>query len=401
MSPDNDEFLEDGDLSTPVIEPDQPERNNRILSAWEAISHTGLADTVLRLGTHVLLIALILLFAWGLREFYLLAEVVELPNSSAIAASPPTPTPPEAQADLPLYFERTGVSAGISRFARPHTDVPSQGRGEVLVYVVKSGDTLFGIAEKFGLAPETVLWANQVVLGDNPHNLRPGQELFILPVDGTYHRWSAGDGLGGVARFFGVTPEDIISYPGNQLSSESVGDLSSPNIEPGTFLVIPGGRRAFVSWSAPEIPLDDPEVASVMGPGACEAVADGAIGSGVFVWPADHHYITGFDYAPSANHMGIDVDGEEGDPVYAADSGVVVYAGWNNWGYGNVVVINHGNGWQTLYAHLSTTYVACGQSVIQGGSIGAIGSTGNATGSHLHYEMMFEAVRVDPHDYLP
>ena len=80
---------------------------------------------------------------------------------------------------------------------------------------------------------------------------------------------------------------------------------------------------------------------------------------------------------------------------------MVVYAGWNNWGYGDVVVINHGNGWQTLYAHLSTYYVACGQSVTQGAVIAAVGSTGNAAGSHLHFEMMFEGERVNPDDYLP
>lgn len=400
MSAENEEFPRGDPLTDAASEPRQPEKENFFVRAWDIISQTGLADMALRLGTHLLLITLILFFAWGLREFYLLAEVVELPGSQAFAATPPTATPEEALAGLPTYLEQSADSSGISRFARPHTDVPSEGRAEVLVYTVKSGDTLFDIAEKFGLNPETVLWANQVTLGDNPHSLRPGQELNILPVDGTYHRWSAGDGLGGVARFFGVTPDDIIGFSGNHLSYDTIGDLSNPNIEPGTWLVIPDGRRAFVSWSAPEIPRDDPEVARVLGPGVCETVADGANGSGVFVWPADHQYLSGFDYTPNANHLGIDIDGEEGDPVYAADSGVIVYAGWNSWGYGNVVVINHGNGWQTLYAHLSTTYVACGQSVLQGAVIAAMGSTGNATGSHLHYEMMFEGTPVNPHDYL-
>jgi murein DD-endopeptidase MepM/ murein hydrolase activator NlpD len=270
----------------------------------------------------------------------------------------------------------------------------------VIQYTVKTGDTLFDIAEKFGLKPETVLWANQYVLADNPHSLRPGQVLNILPVDGTYHRWSAGDGLNGVARFFGVTPEAIINFPGNRLDPATIGDWSNPNIEPGTWLVIPGGRREFVSWSAPVIPLDNPGVAKVLGPGACESVTAGMVGAGVFVWPADNHFISGFDYSPDANHPGIDIDGDEGAAVYAADSGVVVYAGWNNWGYGNVVVINHGNGWQTLYAHLSAYYVSCGQGVLQGNTIGAIGSTGNATGSHLHFEMMYNGVKVNPHDYM-
>ena len=80
---------------------------------------------------------------------------------------------------------------------------------------------------------------------------------------------------------------------------------------------------------------------------------------------------------------------------------VVVYAGWNNWGYGNMVVINHGNGWQTLYAHLSAIYVSCGQSVWQTNIIGAIGTTGNSSGPHLHFEMMYNGAKVNPHNYLP
>jgi murein DD-endopeptidase MepM/ murein hydrolase activator NlpD len=151
----------------------------------------------------------------------------------------------------------------------------------------------------------------------------------------------------------------------------------------------------------PTIPLDNPGVAKVLGPGACSAVANGAVGAGVFIWPANHHFLSGFDYSPGANHSGIDVDGETGDPVYAVDNGVVVYAGWNNWGYGNMVVINHGNGWQTLYAHLSAYNVQCGQSIYQTNVIGAIGSTGNSTGSHLHFEMMYNGTKVNPHDYLP
>jgi hypothetical protein len=245
------------------------------------------------------------------------------------------------------------------------------------------------------------LWANQFILGDNPHNLTPGQELNILPVNGTYHRWSAGDGLNGVAKFFGVSPEVIIEYPGNNLDPTTIGDWASPNIEPGTWLVVPGGTREFVNWSAPAIPLDNPKVAAVLGTGACEQVAAGAVGAGVFIWPANNHFLSGYDYHPEANHSGIDIDGDEGAPVYAADNGVVVYAGWNNWGYGNVVVINHGNGWQTLYAHLSVINVGCGQSVYQTNIIGAVGNTGKSSGPHLHFEMMYNGTKVNPHDYLP
>jgi len=380
-------------------EPEPLQPRSPWLEFWEYASRLGLAETTLRFGTHALLVALILLFAWGLRGFYLLAGQDQV-EQAALAAALTTPTAPVLPVGLPELSPLQSQIDGIRRAARLHTDVPSRPRKQVTQYVVKPGDTLFGIAEKFGLQPETILWSNQTVLADNPHSLRPEQELNILPVDGAYYRWSAGDGLNGVAGFFGVQPEEIINYPANQLDPAALGDWSSPNIEPGSWLVIPGGRREFVSWSAPIIPLDNPGVAKVLGPGACENVQGGVVGTGAFIWPADSHTIIGYDYVPDANHPGIDIDGDEGSAVYAADSGVVVYAGWNDWGYGNVVVINHANGWQTLYAHLSAYYVGCGQFVYQGNTIGAIGTTGNTTGPHLHYEMMYNGVRLNPHDYL-
>jgi murein DD-endopeptidase MepM/ murein hydrolase activator NlpD len=386
---------------------DAAEPRSGLFGIWESLARAGLGDITLRLGTHVLLVALILVVAWGLRALYQRAQTSGLPRSSVFAAAPPTAeskaSPTEAPPEAPDYLPQIAAAApqGVLRSARLHTDVPSRAREEVIKYTVQQGDTVFGIADKFGLKPETILWANQFVLGDNPHALRPGQELNILPVNGTYHRWSTGDGLNGVAKFFGVSPEDIINYPANLLDPAIIGDLTAPNIQAGAWLVIPGGRREVVNWSAPAIPRENPGVAKVLGPGACGSVADGAIGAGVFIWPADHHYLSGFDYNPSANHSGIDIDGDEGMPVYAVDNGVVVYAGWNNWGYGNVVVINHGNGWQTLYAHLSQYYVSCGQSVYQTNIIGAIGSTGKSSGPHLHFEMMYNGTKVNPHDYLP
>ena len=183
----------------------------------------------LRLGTHVLLLALILLFAWGLRSFYQSSELSGKTGDTALAA-PSTAFPQTALEAMPASTgadlaapvdtgpddtgpDNTGpdvaaidqsidlVTAGVSRRVRLHTDVPSRSREEVIEYTVKTGDTLFDIAAKFGLKPESVLWANQFVLADNPHSLRPGQVLNILPVDGAYHRWSAGDGLNGVAKF--------------------------------------------------------------------------------------------------------------------------------------------------------------------------------------------------------
>jgi hypothetical protein len=406
--------LFDDPLKSDSNSPRSPAERNRLLRLWENLTQTGLGEVIWRLGTHVLLVAFILIIAWGLRLIYQRALTANAPRSAAIAAALPSSVArtggtqgsavtPQAAVPLPPYQLDASLSnpAGIGRNAQLHTDVPSRPRSDVLKYKVLPGDSVFGIADKFGLKPETILWANQYVLGDNPHNISPDQELNILPVNGAYHRWSAGDGLNGVAKFFGVKPEDIIDFPGNHLDPATIGDWTHPNIPAGTWLVIPGGHREYVNWSAPAIPRDNPGVAKVLGPGACGSVVDGAIGAGVFIWPTNAHSVSGYDFNPEANHPGIDITGSTGDPVYATDNGVVVYAGWNNWGYGNVIVINHGNGWQTLYAHLSNFNVQCGQSVYQTNVIGAVGSTGNSSGSHLHFEMMYNGTKVNPHDYLP
>ena len=255
---------------------EQPDRN--LETRGRGLRRAVLGERASRLGTHALMVAFILVVAWGMREFYLRAQIVNPPENPAFAAAMASPTPTEIYEGIPPLRSDYDNADGITRKAKLHTDVPSRPRSEVLKYTVKKGDTVIGIADKFGLEPETILWANQYVLGDNPHNLFADQELNILPVNGAYYQWSAGDGLNGVAQFFSVTPEEMIEFPGNHLDPATLGDWSNPNIEPGTWIIIPGGRREFVSWSAPVIPLDDPTVAKVLGPGACESVAVGAVG---------------------------------------------------------------------------------------------------------------------------
>lgn len=377
-----------------------PEKGAFLTQLWADIVHQGLERPFLRWSTHLAALLILPLIAWGIGKLPSNEEPPETQSVQVVQTVQAAPTPTPAMPPLP---ERAAFSmTGISPQAQIHTLIPSRPRETVITYTVQSGDTLFGIAERFALQPETILWANYDTLADDPHHLLPGQTLNILPVDGTYYQWHAGDGLNSVAKFFGVTPDDIINWAGNNLTPRTLGDLSAPNITPGTWLVIPGGRRAFVAWSAPIIPRSDPAVASVIGPGACEPINEGPVGSGAFVWPADHHFLSGYDYSPQINHYGIDIDGETGDPIYAVDDGVVVYAGWNNWGYGNMIVIDHGNGWQSLYAHLEVLNVGCGSYVFSGDVIAAMGSTGNSTGSHLHFELMHnEYGKVNPWDFLP
>jgi murein DD-endopeptidase MepM/ murein hydrolase activator NlpD len=369
------------------------------LARWtETLLQMGLGESMLRVGTSVLSLVVIAAVIWLVQMYYKQAPDAQV---NIAAAQGPTPTPiVEIEEVAPVAVDVDYV--GIPRMAQPFTTIPSRPRQELTTYTVQEGDTIFGISEKFGLDPETILWGNYNILQDNPHALQPGQELNILPVNGTYYEWQDGDGLNGVSTFFGVTPEDIINFPGNNLDAASIGDFSRPNIAPGTMLVVPGGRREFVSWSAPlGITREDPALARVLGPGACDPVSGGAVGFGNFVWPTNKHFLSGFDYSPKSNHWGIDLSGSEGEGVYATDAGVVVYSGWNNYGYGNMVMIDHGNGFQSLYAHLSALYRFCGQSVGQGEGIGAIGSTGRSSGAHLHFEIMTATYKINPWDVLP
>ena len=358
----------------------------------------GLGEAMLRAGTTILSIILLGVVVWLLRLFYL--QQPEAGN--VVNALETVPTAPVVGMDNVLQPEAVDAFGGIPRLAQVHTNIPSRPRQEVVKYTVEEGDTVFGIAEKFGLIPETVLWGNYYVLLDNPHQLQAGQELNILPVNGTYHEWQQGEGLNGISSYYGVKPEDIINYPANNLDIATIGDLANPNITPGTWLIVPNGRREYVSWSAPlGVTRENPAYARVLGPGACDAVSGGAVGYGAFIWPSNKHYLSGFDYAPNANHWGIDIAGNEGEGVYATDAGVIVYAGWNNYGYGNMILIDHGGGFQSLYAHLSGLNVGCGQSVGQGDVIGGIGTTGRSSGSHLHFEIMTSSYKINPWDVLP
>ncbi|MEP7135114.1 MAG: LysM peptidoglycan-binding domain-containing M23 family metallopeptidase [Chloroflexota bacterium] len=378
---------------------DNKEKNPRGIFArfTDMLIGIGLGESMLRVGTTILSIAMLGGAIWLLKSFY--AQPVQV-GGQINASATESVIAVEGIASVPQQDFNTFY--GIPRIAQPLTIIPSRPRDQIVKYVVEDGDTIFGIAEKFGLKPETVLWGNYSILLDDPHSLKAGQELSILPMDGVYWQWLADNkgGLPAFAKYFGAKPEDILSSPVNKLDPAAVGDLNNPNIQDGTWLFIPGGRRELISWSAPlGVTRENPASARVMGAGACGPISGGAVGYGTFIWPSNAHYLSGFDY--SEIHRGIDIAGNTGEGVYATDAGVIVYAGWNDYGYGNMIMIDHGNGFQSLYAHLSAFNVSCGQSVGQGDVIGAIGSTGRSSGSHLHFEIRSLSSFVNPHDMLP
>jgi murein DD-endopeptidase MepM/ murein hydrolase activator NlpD len=297
--------------------------------------------------------------------------------------------------DLPdsNKLDMLGTSA-IARVSNLHTDIPNRPHMDFQIYTVQPGDSVFEIAAKFNISPESVLWANYEKLNDNPHAIAAGMELYIPPVNGVLYKWQDGDTIQSVAIRFKTDPEKILGWPANNI------DLVSKQIEPGTLVMIPDGQREFKQWLIPTIPRGRSGVSrAVYGSGACEGGYEGAYGDGAFIWPADNHTLSGNDYW--SGHLAIDIAAGEGARIYAADSGVVVFAGWTNAGYGNTIMIDHGNGYQTLYGHLSSIKVHCGQSVYKGNVIGYSGSTGNSTGPHLHFEVRYQGGFVNPWYVLP
>jgi len=333
------------------------------------------------------------------------AEAEAVVSEAAVVDSPAAPAVAQAGdvgiEDLPAYPTEPAAAGGIIRLANLHTVFPTRERMEIIKYTVQQGDSLYGIAEKFGLKPHTILWGNFEELEGNIHTLKIGQELNILPIDGVLHAWVEGETLSGVADHYGVEVQDIIDWPGNNLDPAI--DPSTPDIAAGTALVVPGGQGEVIDMTGGQITRSNPAVASILGPGACPTVYDGPVGTGTFIYPTVEHYLSGYDYDPVL-HPALDFAGAEGNAIFASDSGVIVYAGWNNWGYGNVIVIDHGNGWQTLYAHMAyiPSSVYCGLGVYQGANIGPLGNTGNSSGAHLHFEMRNSSYgKVNPWNFLP
>ena len=296
-----------------------------------------------------------------------------------------------APAALP-DFKSDDNDFSLIRYANPVTIIPTRARTDATTYTIETGDSVFGIATFFNLTPETILWANKDTMNDDPHMISVGNELRIPPTDGVYYEWQKGDSLETVSGKFKVDTDAILDWTPNKI------DRTDPVITPGTYVMIPGGKREFQQWVVPTIPRGPAGVNSTI-PGACDTSAGGAYGSGTFVWPTNNHFISGNDYW--SGHLAIDIGAMTGDNVYASDSGVVVYAGGISGGYGNMVMIDHGNGYQTLYAHLSVISVRCGASVYQGSVIGAAGSSGNSTGPHLHFEVRFMGGFLNPHYVLP
>lgn len=337
-------------------------------------------------GVTVLLVGVLLLVLFQDK----LAEV------SGSDAAPAVSTPTPLSVDLPP-IQPTAITASVrvGEISKMNTTIPEGIRQSLVHYTVEEGDSIFSIAKQFDLKPESVLWANDDYFhGDPTTALSIGANLIIPPVDGILYTWKDGDTLDKVAGTYAADEAKIISWPSNHI------DASDPKISTGAMVMLPGGSTEIKSWiQVVEYTARSGVTRKIQGPGGCEAPEYGPVGSTAFVWPSANHYVSGFEF--TSYHKGIDIAALTGDPVWASDSGTVVYAGWNDTGYGYMVMIDHNNGYATLYAHLSAIYVSCGSNVSQGTVLGAAGATGNTTGPHLHFEVRLNSGFVNPHYVLP
>lgn len=287
--------------------------------------------------------------------------------------------------DGPLTYDLSGVASADA--VAPADDT---GEDRIVIakptkYTVEPGDTISGIAERFGISVNTVLWANNLTARSL---IRVGQELIILPVTGVTHTVRKGETLSAIAKKYGTDVDKILAA--NRVSSPE-------QIRIGETLVIPDGKPpAPPPAPARQVtPTRLGDVRDVFRPPS-EAPPSRTYDGVELVWPTNQKRINQYF---KWRHQGLDINGTLQDPTYAADAGIVTFAGWNKSGYGNMILIDHGNGMVTRYAHHSKLFVKAGDQVAKGQSIGMVGSTGRSTGPHLHYEIYVNGKRVNPLEY--
>jgi murein DD-endopeptidase MepM/ murein hydrolase activator NlpD len=247
---------------------------------------------------------------------------------------------------------------------------------QVSEYTVKEGDTLSSIAGKFGVSLDSVKWANPSI---NWQKVKPGVVVAIPPVTGVVYKVKAGETVNSIAKKFQTEPQGIVDFPLNTFANDETFALVA-----GQTLIVPDGIM-------PDETVTAPRLATVLTPDAGAVSATGS-----FVWPTQGRITQSFRWY----HKGEDIANAIGTPILAADAGKVVTAGWTNVGYGNHIIIDHENGYMTLYGHLSQINVVAGQRVARGALIGLMGSTGRSTGPHLHFEIRTSGGNVDPLGYL-
>ncbi len=254
--------------------------------------------------------------------------------------------------------------------------------GEIINHIVTEGETLSSIATRYGLQVDTILWENNL---DSKAKLKPGQELRILPVDGVRHKVQRGETIFTIGKKYGLDNsqvQTIVDYPFNEFVNNETFELAA-----GQYLMVPDG----VMPNAPAVTAPRQVITAKLTPDSGAVAATGR-----FIWPAAGLVTQGYRFY----HKAFDIANRAGGPILASDAGTVIAAGWDSSGYGNRIIIDHGNGYHTLYGHMIVLQVQVGQHVNRGNVIGQMGSTGRSTGTHLHFEIRNGASLLNPGEFL-
>ena len=260
--------------------------------------------------------------------------------------------------------------SGGGAFLRPlnPSSQETQTRLGIETYIVQKGDTVSSIANQFGISINTILWSNNLTARSF---LREGQKLTILPTTGVTHTVKKGDTISSIASKYKGSAEQILAF--NNLAT---------GLQVGQVIIVPDGR----------IPPPPPPPARPRTP----AFVPQAIPGKMF-WPVGNRRITQYYWL---RHPALDIGTPVGTPVYAAEAGIVEFVKFGRTGYGYQLMINHGGGIRTRYAHNSQILVKAGEQVQKGQVVSFSGNTGRSTGPHLHFEIFIGSRRVNPLQYI-
>ncbi len=253
------------------------------------------------------------------------------------------------------------------------TVVSAKPRDKVIKYTVSDGDTLASIGSKFNVTVDSIKWANNL----KTETIRIGDSLDIPPVTGIVYKVVSGDNIYTIAKKYNVDAQNIVNFPFNDFA-----DPDTFQLTPGQTLYVPDGTIE-----------DRPKQQA---PQYTAQIQAGLQGTSSFLWPTSGSITT----YPVWYHMALDIANSAAPAILASDTGTVTYAGCIAYGYGCHIIIDHGNGYQTLYGHLSSIEVSPGQGVSKGGRIGVMGSTGRSTGTHLHFEIRSGGTLLNPLNFL-
>ncbi len=292
--------------------------------------------------------------------------IVGIFSAPILARSYPGSLPSELESFTPASAVATSLN--LSDYG-VQTQVSAKPRDQVIIYAVQSGDTLASISVKFDVSVNSIKWASDLRRDD----LSIGQELKIPPVTGIVHKVREGDTIYSIAKKYKTEAQKIVNFPFNDFT-----DLDTFALAAGQTLIVPDG----VQPEAPSIIITAPPVF--------------AGGTGQFQWPTNG-IITQY---PVWYHMAVDIANSAAPAIAAADGGIVTLVEYLRYGYGSYLTVDHGNGFVTLYGHMSEIYVKPGDRVNRGQVVGRMGSTGRSTGTHLHFEVRKGGVQLNPLPFL-